>query len=254
MDAQGQPRPSEVVEYDQFWRQANDYIRYNPGSRHRRRHILRLLRGLRFDDVLDVGCGNGELLHLIAGGFPTARSLSGADLSRESVAMNRRRNPGMTFHELDIEARALPERFDLITCSEVVEHLSERPAAFQNLAAMLRPGGHLLVTCPTGKVYPTDSFFGHTSHPSAAEIASLARASGLEVVALHNWGWPMLRLFKELTNLRPSWALRNFADGAYSTGAKVAASVLYGLNLLNRDSSPRGCQLFALLRRAPQDA
>ncbi|MDW8281234.1 MAG: class I SAM-dependent methyltransferase [Myxococcales bacterium] len=238
-----------VTDYDRFWPQASDYVRYNPASRHRRERILRMVQKLPFRDVLDVGCGNGELLNQIARIRPGLRSLVGVELSQEAVALNRRRFPGMSFHVLDIEQSALDAHFDLITCSEVIEHLQDRRAAFLHLAAMLRPGGHLVITCPTGKVYPTDAFFGHTHHPSAAEIEADARAAGLRIVVLHNWGWPMLRLLKEMTNIRPDWALRRFATGRYTVGARLAANLLYGLNLLNRRDSPRGCQLFVLLRR-----
>jgi ubiquinone/menaquinone biosynthesis C-methylase UbiE len=238
-----------VSDYDHFWRGAADYIRYNPGSRHRRRHILRLIQPLPFRTVLDVGCGNGALLSEICAQHPGV-ALTGADFSPEAIAQNRRRLPGMTFHLLDIERERLPEaRFDLVTCCEVIEHVGDRRAAFANLAAMVQDGGHLLLTCPTGKVYPTDAHFGHVTHPSVDEIAAFAAEQGLQPVALHNWGWPTLRLFKELTNLRPEWAVRSFASGAYSVGRKVAANLLYGLTFLNLRSSPRGCQLFALLKR-----
>ena len=55
--------------YQGFWEETPDFIRYNPGARHRRRMILRLLGAERFDSLLDVGCGNGELLALVGQGL-----------------------------------------------------------------------------------------------------------------------------------------------------------------------------------------
>ena len=46
--------------YDRIWPQMSDYIRYNPGARHRRRHIFEFLDTLRFSSLLDVGCGLGR--------------------------------------------------------------------------------------------------------------------------------------------------------------------------------------------------
>ncbi|MGE5755624.1 MAG: class I SAM-dependent methyltransferase [Planctomycetaceae bacterium] len=241
-------RALSAAEYDLGWRDWSDFIRYNPGARHRRRQILALLRGILFNHLLDVGCGNGEMLGELRRHFPRA-SFTGVDLSPEVVERNRRRLPGIDFGVLDIAASALDRQFDAILCSEVVEHLEDRPRAFGHLAAMLAPGGHLLVTTPTGRMYETERRFGHTTHPTPAEIRDYAAAHGLRVVLLRNWGWPLYQALKWVTNVNPEWALRNFASGSYSPGAKLVSHALYWANFLNLPSAPGGCQLFALLRK-----
>lgn len=50
--------PFSAAEYDKLWSSCDDFIKYNPGARHRRRHILSLLKTIQFQTVLDVGCGN----------------------------------------------------------------------------------------------------------------------------------------------------------------------------------------------------
>jgi SAM-dependent methyltransferase len=241
-------RALSATEYDLGWRAWSDFIRYNPGARHRRRRILALLRGLAFDHLLDVGCGDGAMLDELRRHFPRA-SFTGVDLSPEVVARNRRRRPGIAFDVLDIAESALDRRFDAILCSEVVEHLEDRPRVFGHLAAMLAPGGHLLVTAPTGRLFETERRFGHTTHPTPAELRDLAAANGLRVVTLRNWGWPSYKALKWATNLNAEWALRNFARGSYSPGAKLLSHALYWANFLNLPTSPGGCQLFALLRK-----
>jgi len=42
--------------------------------------------------------------------------------------------------------------FDLILCTEVLEHVLDWPAAWANLHRLLAPGGRLIITCP--HVYP----------------------------------------------------------------------------------------------------
>src|SRR5207248_751285 len=51
-----------VTDYDRGWTQWSDMIRYSPAPFHRRRLILALAGEIDFDSVLDVGCGDAELL------------------------------------------------------------------------------------------------------------------------------------------------------------------------------------------------
>jgi 2-polyprenyl-3-methyl-5-hydroxy-6-metoxy-1,4-benzoquinol methylase len=235
--------------YRAFWEETPDFTRYNPGARHRRRLILSCLAPESFSSVLDVGCGNGELLALLAEARPGLSPLAGADLSPDQVARNRARWPSIEFHALDVQKEALDRTFDLVVCSEVIEHLDAQSAAVGNLAGMVRPGGRLLLTCPTGRVFATERHFGHVRHPDPGELASWAGAAGLEVVSLWNWGWPTYRLLKWATNVDAEWALKRFAGGSYSPAAKLVSTSLYWLNFLNRRDDARGCQLFAVFRK-----
>jgi 2-polyprenyl-3-methyl-5-hydroxy-6-metoxy-1,4-benzoquinol methylase len=180
--------------------------------------------------------------------FPRA-ALTGVDLSPEVVERNRRGLMGIDFDVLDIAESALGRCFDAILCSEVVEHLEDRPRAFSHLNAMLAPQGHLLVTTPTGRVYETERRFGHTTHPTPDELRALAAANGLQVVSIRNWGWPLYKAMKWATNINTEWALRSFASGSYSLGAKRLSQALYWANFLNLPSAPGGCQLFVLFRK-----
>jgi SAM-dependent methyltransferase len=248
LSAVGAGRFNEAL-YDRFWADCPDFSRYNPGARHRRRIALRLLGELPRGRLLDVGCGDGELLMDLARALPDLPSLAGADLSSETVRRNRARCPGMEFHVLDVTRAALGEVFDLVVCSEVIEHLDDRRAAFRNLAAMLAPGGHLLVTCPAGRVYATERHFGHISHPTLAELDERAAEVGLRRVESVNWGFPLYKALKWATNVNADWAIRNFASGRYSTSARLVSTALYWANFLNLPDSEGGCQRFVVFRR-----
>jgi 2-polyprenyl-3-methyl-5-hydroxy-6-metoxy-1,4-benzoquinol methylase len=239
--------------YQGFWEETPDFVRYNPGARHRRRMILQLLGAEPFESLLDVGCGNGELLALVGQsaeqGARRVPTLAGADLSPDQVERNRRRMPGAEFFALDVQVAPLPRTFDVVVCSEVVEHLEDARAAVANLARMVNPGGCLLVTCPAGTMYATERHFGHVRHPSAYDLAAWAESAGLRVDTLWNWGWPTYQLLKWATNVNADWALQNFANGPYSRGAKAVSTGLYWLNYLNRRDDRRGCQLVGVFRR-----
>ena len=241
------PAALPTEEYDRQWRLLPDYIRYHPGARHRRRLILKWVRGLGCHRILDVGCGPGELVDLLRRRLGRCE-LAGCDVAPDLIEANRKRFPTATFHVLDIEQGRLDERFDLVVCSEVIEHVEDQAAAFGNLADMVTPGGHLLVTCPTGKIHPTEVHFGHISHPSRQELLELGRANGLRTVRCLNWGWPIYRALKHATNINARWAIEHFAERDYSAASKLLSHALYWLNFLNFDS-PHGVSLFVLFQR-----
>ena len=239
--------------YDRIWPQMSDYIRHNPGARHRRDHIFRFLARLdregRARSILDIGCGNAELLRLIDAAFP-GRALAGVDLSAVVVEQNARALPHVRFSVCDITRDALPGPVDVVVCSEVLEHLDDPAAALARIADALEPGGHAILTTPTGKVHTTERHFGHVRHPRAEELVAWCDRAGLRTVELLNWGFPMYRLTKWATNLNAEAALARFAgDAPYGVAEIAVSKALTALNSLNLKRSPHGVQLFALVQR-----
>jgi 2-polyprenyl-3-methyl-5-hydroxy-6-metoxy-1,4-benzoquinol methylase len=235
--------------YETFWEDAPDYVRHNPGARHRRRQILGRIAEIPAASLLDVGCGDGTLLAVARRARPDIREWAGADISPAQVERNQRRSSGVEFYVLDVEKEALPRTFDLVLCSEVIEHLLDQSAAMRHLARMLNPGGHLVLTCPTGRMYTTEEHFGHVRHPTRDELLQHARAADLRVLSVHNWGWPLYKALKWATNVNAEWSLRHFANGRYSSAAKLTSSALYWANFANLRDDARGCQLMGVFQR-----
>ncbi len=235
--------------YDRIWPQMSDYIRFNPGARHRRRHIFDYLDGLRFRSLLDVGCGNAELLRLIDARYP-GRHLMGVDLSAVAVESNAATFPHISFAVANIEETPPPGQHDVIVCSEVLEHLSDPEAALGRLREALVPGGHAILTTPMGKVHTTEKHFGHVAHPEPKDLVRWCEAAGLAVVDLRSWGFPMYRLTKWATNLNAEAALSRFAgEKAYGVVEKAISEALTIANYVNLERSSQGVQIFALTKR-----
>ena len=198
-------------DYDNQWNVLGDYIRFHPGARHRRRLSLDLIKSIDFSSVLDVGCGVGEMLLLLRGELAGKEiSFHGADFAEQTISSLKDRIDWAEFSVLDIEKDALDKQFDLVICSEVIEHLNDRESAFRHLSRMLAPGGHLLITCPTGKIHATEKHWGHVSHPSVQELEQRAQENGLQIEALLNWGWPAYKALKYATNVNSDWAIKEF--------------------------------------------
>jgi len=68
--------------YDEQWDRLRDFIRFNPGARHRRRLLENLLKhvGLDSPTVIDAGCGLGFNVSAIVAALPNA-FLTGVDFS-----------------------------------------------------------------------------------------------------------------------------------------------------------------------------
>jgi SAM-dependent methyltransferase len=99
--------------------------------------------------VLEIGCAEaGFLAALAARGMRTA----GFELEPARIELARSLNPSLDLTVGDVTRPSSAERyanpFGLVVMRDVLEHVSERDAAFRNLRALIEPGGYLYVTFP----------------------------------------------------------------------------------------------------------
>lgn len=106
--------------------------------------------------VLDVGCGTGFLLEQLAGrGYAGV----GVDLSPESITIAQKRLVELgAADRLRAEVGSAYEppegEFELITLTDVLEHLEDPRACLRALRARLVPGGLLVISTPNRHSLP----------------------------------------------------------------------------------------------------
>lgn len=122
--------------------------------------------------LLDVGCGGGRVLQLLAERFPAAR-LSAIDYSAEMVAMSRRVNSGLIdsgrLQILQASVSRLPfddESFDLATAFETSYFWPDLEADLREVRRVLKRGGTLIVVNETYR------------DPSVAEVVDFMEKEG----------------------------------------------------------------------------
>lgn len=95
--------------------------------------------------VLDAGCGEGFFTATLHEAFPQME-IVGCDGAEEALAIARKIDPKAIFEKANLYE--LPYRdyeFDLVICSEVLEHLQEPAEALKELC---RTGKRVLITVP----------------------------------------------------------------------------------------------------------
>lgn len=190
--------------YDDMWKSYGHLDAANPASFHRRRLAVQLARKAapRARRLLDAGCGQGELLADLTRAFPGS-VVEGADLSEQSLRDTARRSPGHELFLLDLVApdfRRTHEqrfgRFDLVVCSEVLEHIPDDALAARNLMELLAPGAVALITVPGGKMSRFDELIGHQRHYSRDDLVRLLEGAGFQVDRAIAWGFPFHNLYR----------------------------------------------------------
>ena len=100
--------------------------------------------------ILDAGCGDGYLLQRLRQHLRTRSSLLyGCDFSIARMAEARLRADEARVAVANL--KALPfssNRFDLVMCTDVLEHVVEPKQAVHELARTVKPGGLLLLAIP----------------------------------------------------------------------------------------------------------
>lgn len=99
--------------------------------------------------VLDVGCGGGLLAEALS---RAGARLTGIDLAPGMIEVARlhaaQEGLAIDYRVAAAEelAREQPQAFDAVTCLEMLEHVPDPAATVASLAALLRPGGALIVS------------------------------------------------------------------------------------------------------------
>ena len=120
-------------------------------------------------NVLDAGCGVGEIMTLLT--EQCACHCAGMDIAPSAVAAVQKKG-------MPAKVGILPEvpfedaSFDVLLCTEVLEHVTDAGTAVKNFRRVLKQEGLLILTVPDGDVDVEEFHVHRFTEPSLRKLLS----------------------------------------------------------------------------------
>lgn len=170
--------------------------------------------------VLDAGSGNAPYRPLFAHCAYTTHDWAASP------------HPGARSADVVADLTALPlddDTFDVVLCTEVLEHVGEPQAALGEIARVLRPGGRLLLTVPFVMELHEEphDYFRYTPHA----LRRLLTDSGFEAIEVR----PLTGWYSTLSHVLRHCGLATRAAGGSRWRTRAAAfAMLVASDVLRR--------------------
>jgi SAM-dependent methyltransferase len=207
--------------YDTGWPEWYDMKEYGPASKHVRRLVFHLLAQVKFNSILDAGCGVATLLNDISRSYPHAQ-LFGLEYSADAVDTCKKRLPQASFWQQDLSKGAAPAQADMVTCIDVLEHIEDDLTAMKNLAKMTRK--YVLIVVPLGPLFEAERVrVGHVHGYSQAEFDGKLMATGFKIIKRIRWGFPFYNLYRRLLHILPEKTV----TGKFSPFKRFTSYLIY---------------------------
>ena len=229
------------------------------GLIHRVRQRLEIRRLMNFAKglpaklrVIDIGCGDGFHLDLLARKGPKAWSLEGIDADRRAASAAQAK--GLRVHQGRIEDLQLEsDSYDLALMIMTIEHLYDPAATLTEVRRILKPGGRLVVVTDNvgspdftwfkGRHWGGYHFPRHTVLFDKQTLGKLAEKCGFQVTTIRsamspvNWVYSVRNWIDDWGG--PRWLVRQFSLES-PLALAVGTAWDCGWTLLNRGAILHG--------------
>jgi SAM-dependent methyltransferase len=133
---------------------------------------------------LEIGCGNGAVLHALARAKPW-ELMVGSELHPAGLRFARERLPrGVDFVQMDATRIPAVGVFDLTGAFDVIEHIADDEAVLRGLRQATRHGGGTIISVPQHPWLwsPADDSAHHQRRYKLGELETKLRRHGFEVL------------------------------------------------------------------------
>jgi len=172
-------------------------------------------------NILELGCGTGNLTRLIAKRWPESQ-ITIVDISKEMLKETSQRlnSPNLTPIESTFEALAFPDSsFDLVMSSFSIHHMldADKRNLFHQLAHWLKPDGFFVM----GDMLVPES--AHLRSANMQELERVASKNGASETHLHEW-----REHRQTLDHYASWSsIQQWLEEAQMTSPALLYSYLF---------------------------
>jgi ubiquinone/menaquinone biosynthesis C-methylase UbiE len=139
--------------------------------------------------VLDVGCGTGYLLRLLAARYPQAAELAGIDAAPAMIETAEQAADDERLRFMVGTAERLPypdDAFDLVVSTTSFDHWADQLAGLRECARVLAPGGHFVLADQFSPLLLPTLLAGRRGKARTQRRASqLLSAAGFQSLAWH---------------------------------------------------------------------
>jgi SAM-dependent methyltransferase len=149
-------------------------------------------------NILEIGCSAGLLIRALQ--HRGYARVSGIDISSDAIALCRKE--GLDARQMDAQKLSFAdESFDLLTASDVLEHLPDEAQALQEWRRVLKPDGILILFVPAFQFLWSahDVVNKHYRRYRRYRLLRLLQANGLVVRRSSYWN---VSLFLPITMIR----------------------------------------------------
>ncbi len=156
--------------------------------------LLQIVNGLKPETVLDAGCGEGfTLARLQKEGI--GKHLEGIDYSLDAINLGKKNHPSLSLKQDDIYNLPYSDNsFDLVICSEVLEHLEHPKKALNEIVRISKK--YCLLSVPNEPIFMISNFLRgknlsrwgndieHINHWSRKSFENFVKEKGLKLLVL----------------------------------------------------------------------
>lgn len=156
-------------------------------------NLLKEIKYLNLDSVLDCGCAEGELVKYLKKN-KVADRIEGIDISEKAIEKARKVNPHLIIKKGDVyEIPGKSNEFDLVIATQLFEHLKYPRRALKEMVRVARK--YVLISVPNETFF---RFGKHEKHWKSGDFKKFVNAKGLKIVSKKSpFPWTIILLKKQ---------------------------------------------------------
>lgn len=157
--------------------------------------VYRYSEGIAKPQFFEVGCGTGTFITQLISD-PNLK-ITGSEIYARGLVYAKKKMPAVDFVQYDVRQGVIAENaYDIIGSFDVLEHIDDDVTSMSNIHAMLKEGGHFILTVPQYMFMWSriDDIVKHKRRYSRNELLSKLKSQGFEIVYATSFLWLLFPL------------------------------------------------------------